>query len=167
MALFSHTKHSGLVKHMMFQPFSSLPITSHLLRSSALWLHYVAWAQKNHSFTFKSTCQLIAVRNTFPRYRNHKNVFTFLLHFLIVVEISPLFHSDLLMLLMGIVSVLHEEEEGEIFSPNLVAVPSHQIHFQPPAFSRRNKPSTCPHTWRPSTLSPFLKLLNFPLSSYV
>lgn len=52
-------------------------------------------------------------------------MFTFLLHFLIIVETSPLFHSDLLMLLTGIVSVLHEDEEGEILSTNLVAVPSH------------------------------------------
>lgn len=31
------------------------------------------------------------------------------------------------MLLTGIVSVLHEDEEGEILSPNLVAVPSHRF----------------------------------------
>lgn len=72
-------------------------------------------------------------------------MFTFFLHFLIIVEIRPLFHLYLLMLLWGILSVLHKDEEDEVLSPNLVAVPTHQIHFHP-AFSRRNKPSTCPGT---------------------
>lgn len=144
----------------------SLAIRSHLLRSNALWLHYVARAQKNHNFTFKSMSTNSSQKHIFQDTGTTEMCFIFFLHFLIIIEIIPLFHLDLLMRLKGIVSVLHEDEEDEILSPNLVAIPSHQIHLHP-AFFRRNKPSTCPGTWRPLTLSPFLKLLNFPLSSCV
>lgn len=39
-------------------------------------------------------------------------------------DTGPLFHLDLLVLLAGNVAVLCEDEEGEICSPNLAAVPS-------------------------------------------
>lgn len=111
-------------------------------------MHYgcITWPEpRKTTISHSKVCQLIAVRNTFPRYRDHKNVLMFFLHFLIIIEIITLFHLALLMQLKGIVSVLHEDEEDEILSPNVVAIPSHQIHLHP-AFSRRNKPSTCPGT---------------------
>lgn len=84
----------------------SLPTISHLLRSYSLWLHYMARTQSSHNFTFKSTCQLIAVTEAFPRCKGHKNVFTSLTFFRYGGSGSgSLFHLDLQVLLTGNVAL--------------------------------------------------------------
>ena len=94
----------------------SLSITSHLLRYYSLRLRYMARAQNNCNFTFKSTCQLTAVTKAFPRCKGHRNMFTSLLDFLTVVAVALFFTW-----------IDEEDEKSEILSPNLAAVPSPSI----------------------------------------
>lgn len=71
---------------------------------------------------------------------------------------------------MGDVAVLGEDEEGEILRPNLAAIPSLYICWRTNLFNILLSPEgikPCPGMWRPPALRPSLKLLNFPLSSYV
>lgn len=82
-----------------------------------------------------------------------------------------LFHSDVLVLLMGNVAIWREDEECELPCPNQSVVPRPRIVWgQPikiPSLSVQNQTSTCPCAWRALTLLQSLKLFNFQLISYV
>lgn len=123
--VFSYQAFSVGEAHDVPASLISLPITSHLLRSCSLRLHYMARTQNSHNFTFKNTCQLAAVTKAFPRCKSLKDVFTSLTFFRSGGSGSgSLFHLDLLVLLTGSVAVLREDEGGEVLSPNLAAAPS-------------------------------------------
>lgn len=70
--VFSHQAFSVGKAHDVPAILISLPVTSHLLTSYSLWLHYMARAQNNRSFTFRTMCQLTAVTKHFQDARATK-----------------------------------------------------------------------------------------------
>lgn len=76
-----------------------------------------------------------------------------------------LFHSDVLVLLMGNVAIWREDEECELPCPNQSVVPRPRIVWgQPikiPSLSMQNQTSTCPCAWRALTLTVF-EAVQFP-----